>query len=41
VMVEPDEPDERFENGTQVVLVSQRGAVFKSIRNKSDALVED
>ena len=41
VMVEPDVSDERFENGTQVVLVSQQGAVFKSIRNKSDALVED
>jgi len=41
VMIEPDEIDEKFENGTQVVLVSQRGAVFKAIRNKSDALVDD
>ncbi|CAB1058502.1 FIG00849341: hypothetical protein [Olavius sp. associated proteobacterium Delta 1] len=41
VMVEPDEPDERFESGTQVVLVSQQGAIFKAIRNKSDALVDD
>ena len=41
VMVEPDEADERFENGTQIVLVSQQGAVFKAIRNKSDALVDD
>jgi hypothetical protein len=41
VMVEPDESDERFENGTQVVLVSQQGAIFKAIRNKSDALVDD
>jgi hypothetical protein len=40
VMVEPDESDERFENGTQVVLVSQQGAIFKAIRNKSDALVD-
>jgi hypothetical protein len=41
VMVEPDESDERFENGTQVVLVSQQGAIFKAVRNKSDALVDD
>lgn len=41
VMVEPDESDERFEKGTQVVLISQQGAVFKAIRNKSDALVDD
>jgi hypothetical protein len=40
VMVEPDESDERFENGTQVVLVNQQGAIFKAIRNKSDALVD-
>ena len=41
VMVEPDESDERFENGTQVVLVNQQGAIFKAIRNKSDALTDD
>ena len=41
VMIEPDEADEVFENSTQVVLVSQQGAVFKAIRNKSDALVDD
>lgn len=41
VMVEPDVSDERFENGTQVVLVRQQGATFKAIRNKSDALVDD
>ena len=41
IMIEPDEPDEVFENSTQVVLVSQQGAVFKAIRNKSDALVDD
>ena len=41
VMVEPDESDERFDNGTRVVLVSQQGAIFKAIRNKSDALVDD
>ena len=41
VMVEPDESDEIFENGTPVVLVSQQGAIFKAIRNKSDALVDD
>ena len=41
VMVEPDEAGERFENGTQVVLISQQAAIFKAIRNKSDALVDD
>jgi hypothetical protein len=41
VMVKPDESDERFENGTQVVLVSQQGAIFRAIRNKSDALADD
>jgi len=41
VMVEPDVSDERFENGTQVVLVRQQGAIFKAIQNKSDALVDD
>jgi hypothetical protein len=40
-MVEPDVSDERFENGTQVVLVRQQGAIFKAIQNKSDALVDD
>ena len=41
VMVEPDETGEEFENGTQVILISQQGAVFKAIRNKSEVLVDD
>ena len=41
VMVEPDETGEEFENGTQVILISQQGAFFKAIRNKTDVLVDD
>jgi hypothetical protein len=41
IMVEPDETDEEFEKGTQVILISQLGAVFRAIRNKSDVLVDD
>jgi hypothetical protein len=40
VMVEPDEPDETFETGRQVILVRRQGAVFRAIPNTSAALVD-
>ncbi len=40
IMVEPDVAGERFERGAAVVLVAQHGAVFRAIRNTSDALVD-
>ena len=40
VMVEPDQPGEEFPAGTDVLLVRQVGAVFKSIRNTRSVLVD-
>jgi hypothetical protein len=39
VMIEPDE-DDVFETGDQVLIVSQRGATYRAIRNTSSALVD-
>ena len=38
VMIEPDDADEEFGQGTEVLLVSQQGATFRAIRNTSAAL---
>ncbi len=40
VMVEPDETEEEFEAGTQVLLVKRSGSIFQAIKNTSDALVD-
>lgn len=39
VMIEPDLPDQRFPAGTAVLLVSQRGAVFRAIHNPKPDLL--
>ncbi|HYD41903.1 MAG TPA: YqiJ family protein [Anaeromyxobacter sp.] len=39
VLVEPDLPEEEFPAGTVVLLVSQRGAVFRAIRNPKPELL--
>lgn len=41
VMIEPDNAEEEFLQGTEVLLVSQFGATFKAIRNTSKALRKD
>jgi Inner membrane protein YqiJ, N-terminal/Inner membrane protein YqiJ, OB-fold len=41
ILVEPDGSNEVFEKGTAVVLISQAGAVFKAILNKSISLVDE
>jgi hypothetical protein len=41
VMIEPDDAEEEFLQGTEVLLVSQRGATFSAIRNISKALSKD
>ena len=41
VMIEPDEADAEFPQGTEVLLVSQQGATFRAIRNTSAALRKD
>ena len=38
LMIEPDDPDEIFVQGTEVILVRQQGATFKAIKNTSAAL---
>ena len=40
VMIEPDQTEEIFVQGTEVLLVSQHGATFRAIRNPSAALHE-
>jgi len=41
VLVEPDDPNEVFETGTSVVLVSRQGTMFKGIRIPNAALVDE
>ena len=41
VMIEPDEAQDEFPQGTQVLLVSRQGATFRAIRNTSAALRKD
>lgn len=38
IMIEPDEAQEEFSQGTEVLLVQQQGASFRAIRNTSSAL---
>ena len=38
VMIEPDDAEDAFPQGAEVLLVSQQGATFKAIRNPSAAL---
>ena len=39
VLVEPDEPDQAFEQGTEVILTDQKSGIrFTAIRNESDLL---
>lgn len=38
IMIEPDEPQEEFAQGTEVLLVRQQGASFRAIRNTSAVL---
>ena len=40
VMLEPDTDNAVFEQGTQVLIVSHEGAVFKAIENPSAALTD-
>lgn len=40
IMVEPDRADASFEQGTQVLLVAQRGSVFTAILNPSPVLTD-
>ncbi|MEO0425077.1 MAG: YqiJ family protein [Pseudomonadota bacterium] len=40
IMVEPDRPEAQFEQGTEVLLVAQRGAVFTAIVNPSPVLTD-
>jgi hypothetical protein len=38
VMIEPDNEDEMFPQGTEVLLVKHSGAIFKAIRNTNEVL---
>lgn len=38
VMLEPDEADETFQCGEQVLLVAQHGSIYRAIRNNNAAL---
>lgn len=38
IMVEPDDANDVFKKGTEVILVVQEGSVFRAIRNNSAAL---
>ncbi|HPF74570.1 MAG: YqiJ family protein [Rhodanobacteraceae bacterium] len=38
VMLEPDEPGQRFKTGDSVLLIARSGAVFRAIRSDSPAL---
>lgn len=40
VMIEPDNAEEQFEQGTSVVIVQQKGAIFTAIANPSAVLEE-
>lgn len=40
IMVEPNEPEDVFEQGSPVLLISQQGAVFRAIQNPSEALTD-
>jgi hypothetical protein len=40
VMVEPDLADARLDQGTQVLIVSHQGAIYKAIENPSEALTD-
>ncbi|WP_292932847.1 YqiJ family protein [Noviherbaspirillum sp.] len=39
LMVEPDVPDEEFEQGTEVLIVKKNGAIYRGIRNPHPALL--
>jgi hypothetical protein len=39
-MVEPDLADARLDQGTQVLIVSHQGAIYKAIENPSEALTD-
>ncbi|MDH4318366.1 MAG: YqiJ family protein [Desulfobulbaceae bacterium] len=41
MMVEPDQEDEEFVQGDQVLLVSRRGSLFKAIRNTKEVLLDE
>jgi hypothetical protein len=41
LLIEPDQADEVFRQGDQVLLVSQQGSIFKAIEVTSDALARD
>lgn len=41
VMIEPDDAEEEFPQGTEVLLVSQQGATFRAIQNTSAALKKE
>lgn len=40
LLVEPDQEDETFDTGCEVLLVKRHGAVFQAIRNTSAAMVD-
>ncbi|MEX2673689.1 MAG: YqiJ family protein [Phycisphaeraceae bacterium] len=40
VMVEPDDAETSFEQGTNVLLIGREGAVFRAIDNPNEALVD-
>ena len=40
IMVVPDDDDETFEDGSDVILVKRVSAVFRAIRNTSEALID-
>ena len=39
LMVEPDVPEEEFEQGTEVLIVKKNGAIYRGIRNPHPALL--
>jgi hypothetical protein len=39
LMVEPDVPEEEFEQGTEVLIVKKTGAIYRGIRNPHPALL--
>ncbi|MGD9584073.1 MAG: OB-fold-containig protein [Lysobacterales bacterium] len=39
VMLEPDDPEQVFESGEQVLLVAQAGATYRAIRNHNPAML--
>lgn len=41
VMVEPDQENEEFTQGDQVLLISRSGSLFKAIRNTKEVLLDE